>query len=495
MKRLLWLLPVFLLETNSLKSQVNLVTDPSFEIFSSCPNSELQIELSSGWDTLRNGGGGLPALLTKCCQYLNGCSVPYNLGFHQGFQYPRTDSSYGSWGVYQNSSFIAREYIQNKLNQKLIAGKSYCLKYYINLNNVSEYAIDQIGAYFDDGTISCPPWGISTVVPQIITPVGIYYNDTLNWVQISGVYTANGSEQYLTLGNFKTNANTDTLNFNPSAPRLIAEYNIDDVSLISTDVTAWAHNDTTICAGDSLMLGRIPEIGLDCIWTDTVGHVLGNKANLWVKPTVSQKYIVRMDNCVTTYDTVTITVKPRISKLIVSSNKNPVCSDSTVQLSASVTGGGTGLTWQWLPSFGLTAPNNPVTNALIQQNQTYVLTLTSNATYCPPNSLSDSIRIKADDCPPIIFVTLPNIFTPNGDGVNDTWQPLFNNSSAITSYRCTIFDRWGVKLFDTDKPLQSWDGRDQTGIACIDGVYYYVMHATGSDSKSYDRNGFFQLIR
>jgi len=269
----------------SAHSQVNLVADPSFEIFSSCPNSDLQIELSSGWDTLRNGGGYLPSLYTKCCTLPFGCTIPYN---SNGFQYPRTDSSYAACGMFQNTLFIRREYIQNKLKQKLVAGKTYCLKYYVNLTNSSTYAIDQLGAYFDDGTVSCPWAGVCSVIPQIVTPPGIFYADTLNWTQISGTYTANGTEQYLTLGNFKSNALTDTIGFNAHASRIIAEYDIDDVSLISTDVIAWAHNDTTICAGDSLMLGRMPEIGLDCIWTDTVGHVLGNKANLWVKPTVSQ---------------------------------------------------------------------------------------------------------------------------------------------------------------------------------------------------------------
>ncbi|HXC06875.1 MAG TPA: hypothetical protein VNZ86_19085, partial [Bacteroidia bacterium] len=261
------------------QSQVNLITDPGFEQYSACPTNEGGLVLSSGWDTLRAGGGGLPALMTKCCLSGNGCSVPYNLGFQQGFQYPRTDSSYAAWALYQNTSFVTREYIQNKLVRKLTAGKTYCLKYYINLNNASQYAIDQIGAYFDDGSISTPWAAVSTVIPQIVTAPGIFYKDTLNWVQISGTYTANGTEQYLTLGNFKTNALTDTLTANTSAPRIIAYYNIDDVSLIPTDVVAWAHNDTTICAGDSLMLGRMPEVGLECTWTDTLGHVLGNKAN------------------------------------------------------------------------------------------------------------------------------------------------------------------------------------------------------------------------
>jgi gliding motility-associated-like protein len=497
MKRFVILL-VLAFQTWSCFSQVNLVSDPGFEIFSACPSTYVQLELSTGWDTLRNGGGGLPSLFTRCCSNPTDCGVPYNVG-NQGYQYPHSDSSYAGLFMFQNTTFIDRDYIQNKLNHKLVAGKTYCLKYYINLHSSSEYAIDQIGAYFDDGTVSSPPWGICNVTPQIITPAGVFYNDTLNWTLVSGTYTANGTEQYLTIGNFKSNALTDTLQFNPNAPRIIAEYNIDDVSLIATDVLAWAHNDTTICTGDSLMLGRMPEIGLDCTWLDTLGHVLGNKANLWVKPSVTQKYIVQQDNCITTYDTVTITVKPKLRNLVVSSDKNTVCQDSLVQLRASAGGAGTGLSWQWTPSTGLSNPNAPLTSTSVQQNQTYVLTVTAPSGYCPPRTMSDSVHIAVKDCSIPFSISVPNVFTPNGDGVNDSWLPVFINSSAITSYHCALFDRWGVALFETDKALQSWDGKNKTGVACIAGTYYYTIEISYLDgtknTRTKNAQGFFELIR
>jgi gliding motility-associated-like protein len=476
-------------------AQVNLIKNPGFEIFSGCPSTGSQFERLSGWDTLRNGGGGDPWLITKCCTGYLDCQVPYNLGFRNGYQYPKTDSSYGAFCMYSNSTIPNREYIQNKLIAKLTSGKTYCLKYYINLNNCSEYAIDQIGAYFDNGSVFCSPWGICTVSPQIQTPPGVYYKDTVNWVQISGTYLSNGTEQYITLGNFKTGILTDTLNVNSNAPRVIAFYNIDDVSLIATDILAWAHNDTTICAGDSLMLGRMPEIGLDCTWLDTLGNILGNKANLWVKPFKTQKYIVRQDNCVTSYDTVTITVKPKLRNLVVSSDKNTVCADSIAQLNASVSGAGSGLSWQWFPTAGLSNANNPATSAWIQQSQTYTITLHTTAVYCPPQTLVDSIHINLKDCSLPFSVSVPNVFTPNGDGTGDFWLPIITNFTFLTSFHCAVFDRWGVKVFESEDAGKSWDGHTLTGTICQSGTYYYVLDITAQNGMIFRQHGFLELLR
>jgi gliding motility-associated-like protein len=477
-------------------SQVNLIANPGFEIFSSCPSSPGQFELLNGWDTLRNGGGGLPLILTSCCSFSSACGIPSNI---IGYQFPRTDSSYGSVGMYQNTAYVRREYIQNKLKQKLVSGQAYCLKFYVNLCNDSQYAIDQIGAYFDDGTISTPWAGVSTVTPQIVTSLGIFYNDTLKWVMISGTYTANGTEQYLTIGNFKTNSSTNAQNFNPSANRVIACYNIDDVSLIPADIVAFAHNDTTICFGDSLMLGRIPEVGLECSWFDTNGSVLGNKPNLWVKPGSTQTYIVRMDNCITSYDICIISVKPKIFNLAVSSSANMACPDSSVQLNASIGGSPGAIAWQWSPSVGLSNPNTAFTKATIQQDQLYFITVTAPPGFCPPNLLRDSILIKMTDCSKPVNIMAPNVFSPNGDGNNDSWVPEITNPSEINSWHCIIFDRWGVKLFESNKPLQSWDGRDLTGVRCIPGTYYFVIDTAFSGSAKFNDNkhlqGFIELIR
>ncbi|MCF6342909.1 MAG: gliding motility-associated C-terminal domain-containing protein, partial [Bacteroidales bacterium] len=70
------------------------------------------------------------------------------------------------------------------------------------------------------------------------------------------------------------------------------------------------------------------------------------------------------------------------------------------------------------------------------------------------------------------FVTVPNAFTPNGDGKNDLFKPVLNCDALL--FRFSIFDRWGQMVFTTDKQEEGWDG----GIAETSfppGVYVWQL--------------------
>ncbi len=68
---------------------------------------------------------------------------------------------------------------------------------------------------------------------------------------------------------------------------------------------------------------------------------------------------------------------------------------------------------------------------------------------------------------------LPNVFTPNGDGVNDLLIPF--PYDFVESVNMNIYNRWGSKVFETKNPDILWDGRNQfTKLDCSEGVYYYV---------------------
>lgn len=89
-------------------------------------------------------------------------------------------------------------------------------------------------------------------------------------------------------------------------------------------------------------------------------------------------------------------------------------------------------------------------------------------------------------------VSVPNVFTPNGDGVNDQ---LIVNTASILEIKVEIFDRWGVKMAEWDQVLAGWDGRTMSGKEASAGAYYYTLKAKGSDNKEYDMNGFLTLLR
>ena len=70
---------------------------------------------------------------------------------------------------------------------------------------------------------------------------------------------------------------------------------------------------------------------------------------------------------------------------------------------------------------------------------------------------------------------LPNVFTPNGDGYNDVFEPKVTGMDLIISAKTVIFNRWGNILCDTDNPLIQWDGKSRiTKMDCPTGTYFYV---------------------
>jgi len=87
---------------------------------------------------------------------------------------------------------------------------------------------------------------------------------------------------------------------------------------------------------------------------------------------------------------------------------------------------------------------------------------------------SDSVNISMVDCNCIL--TMPNVFTPNSDGINDLLIPL---PDCLTSeYTLSIFNRWGDKLFESSSSKLAWDGT-QSGEEVPEGVYlYFVSYKT-----------------
>ena len=92
------------------------------------------------------------------------------------------------------------------------------------------------------------------------------------------------------------------------------------------------------------------------------------------------------------------------------------------------------------------------------------------ATDSSGNESAQSNIVCKDNC---CFFQLPNIFTPNNDGKNDTFHPD-PRSLFIRSIKFTVFNRWGEKVYEsTDDPAINWRGVNNAGKAVSDGTYYY----------------------
>lgn len=109
-----------------------------------------------------------------------------------------------------------------------------------------------------------------------------------------------------------------------------------------------------------------------------------------------------------------------------------------------------------------------------------------------------NIRL-VETCTPVypdtLNVTLPNIFTPNNDGINDSWGPLIHRPDLLKSMDLVIYNRWGAKVYQSSDKNASWNGSSVTGQSSADGTYYYVLEYAGVNSRNYQVKGFITLTR
>lgn len=115
---------------------------------------------------------------------------------------------------------------------------------------------------------------------------------------------------------------------------------------------------------------------------------------------------------------------------------------------------------------------------------TYNVTLFAyeNLRKCSATS-TETITVKP--CPPdSVSIIAPNIFSPNGDAINDTWHLLiYTRNYTISNYQCTIYDRWGLKLYATSKQEEAWSGTTIGGRDCPADTYFYIIKLTATNSK------------
>ncbi len=89
-------------------------------------------------------------------------------------------------------------------------------------------------------------------------------------------------------------------------------------------------------------------------------------------------------------------------------------------------------------------------------------------------------------------ITLPNIFTPNGDGINDIFKPI---ARGISSIKVNVYTRYGNFLYGWDTINGFWDGYTTSGTLCESGTYFYVIEATGFDGQTYKLKSYLTLLR
>lgn len=350
----------------------NLVVNGKFEDYSPCPCNYNGIYSACGWEQPAPVSMNSTDYWNACAT--GGCGYVHLPSFSQN---ARSGVGCAGFIAYFPSSPSTREYVQQKLFNPLVAGKTYYFEMYVAASEaLANYYVDKMGVYI---TTTRPTTASNTVIPVSATienPSGSYITG-FGWTKVSGCYTASGGEQYITIGTFLSVSAIGFTNPNVSSSTQRPYYFLDDVSLtlLNTDPGS---NQTIACAGDQVTLGDLTPAclipGEVYNWTPATGLSNPNILNPIATPPTTTTYTLTTSipgaaSC-NASESVTVTVLPQ--NLINAGPDAVICVGSSTVLNAT---GGSG--YSWAPSTGLSCNtcSNPTANPSI--TTTYTLTGTN----------------------------------------------------------------------------------------------------------------------
>jgi gliding motility-associated-like protein len=171
---------------------------------------------------------------------------------------------------------------------------------------------------------------------------------------------------------------------------------------------------------------------------------------------------------------------PIIASVNITSPVGAICANSTVTFAASVNTAVGNLAYQWQVDGKNAGTNSPIFTTKNLSNDAVVaciLTVTGKCTLKTVTSNLITINLSPESgCE----ITIPNTFTPNGDGINDYWDisllPKYKNCTV------TIFSRYGTVVYNSIGYAIPWDGT-YNGKQLPVGTYYYVIDLKTGGSK------------
>ena len=178
------------------------------------------------------------------------------------------------------------------------------------------------------------------------------------------------------------------------------------------------------------------------------------------------------NTCGTTASTslpVTVTEPQAIEALFTAAQVDQ-CSGLNVT-TTNLSSGPSGLVYTWNMGDGTTLTGNSVAYTYIEVG-TYTITLTA---YDPLCDEDDTFTVDVNVQPsPLVDqgIVVPNIFSPNSDGLNDKFFPIPGAGSNVV---LKVWNRWGMKMFETTGQYKPWDGRTPGNKPVPDGVYFFIL--------------------
>ncbi len=229
-------------------------------------------------------------------------------------------------------------------------------------------------------------------------------------------------------------------------------------------------NDTILCDGDTLKLelnnpGRF-------LWQN------GASENFQEITSAGIYWVEYFSNtCCTLYDTISVSFQPPIDIELLGNNE--ICIGDTVTL--SVVGDTSNQKFLW---------STGETNSLIEIQNAGIYWVEVEEGKC---KIKKEINISINNAPCDGKLILPNVYTPNMDGLNDLFTPIL--SENIKDIKTKIYNRWGQLLFESKSLNIGWDGKTTSGDNVPEGTYYFIVNYTNFNNQDFSLQQFVTVLR
>jgi gliding motility-associated-like protein len=240
---------------------------------------------------------------------------------------------------------------------------------------------------------------------------------------------------------------------------------------------------TPVCAGETVTIST-PDAGDTYNWNGPSGFTSGAQFNTIATATTADSgtytLTVTVNGCTSPEASGDLVVNEVIAAF------TPSSLTGEIPLDVIFTNNSTGAaSYAWDFDDGNTSTATDPTNTFTDLGD-YMVTLTATDGLC-----SDVATITITTTG-VSVLTVPNVFSPNGDGINDQFIIAAEN---LTTFNGTIYNRWGETIFIMQDPSVRWDGYTNSGIQVPEGTYYYVITAERADGEPYKFAGHVTLTR
>ena len=193
--------------------------------------------------------------------------------------------------------------------------------------------------------------------------------------------------------------------------------------------------------------------------------------------------VIDMNGCIVTLNPI---VSGPLEPLSLEGYSTPICFGDTIGVASVVAEGGTpGYSYLWN-----TGSNNTLDSLVGLGVGSYSVLVTDTNGCAATEYIDVAIVNELAGC---VIVEMPNVFTPNGDFVNDLFVPV--DILSIKDFNIVILNRWGNVMYESTNYIDGWDGLTPRGKEAEDGVYFWKVIYEDVYGKPGIKHGNLTLVR